>query len=130
MGLFGRRGNGSPSGRSTQQLQIPDEYASRAGQAYSAADFATAANLYADAIDKLHTMYVIGDCAYRQPSSADDAILGGIVSAVGAGRAVNPTADYSQLVERSRAYLGQIAETAARLGYDSNPYQRAIAELR
>ena len=71
MGLFNRNKAGSK--RSPSSLQIPDELAQRAHTQYGSSNFMTAAELYSQAVDKLHTMYVVGECKYRQPSQLSTA---------------------------------------------------------
>jgi len=106
MGLFNR--SKASSTRSASSLQIPDELAQRAELAYGSANFIAAAELYSSAVDKLHTMYVVGQCRYRQPSQSDASIAEGLVSAVGAALATDPNAPVRSLVEQSIGYLREI----------------------
>lgn len=108
MGIFKRRN--APSASSAAPLQVPDELAQRAQIKYGSADFAAAAELYSEAVDKLHTMYVVGECRYRQPSRSDASITEGLVSAVGAALAMDSNAPVRPLAEQSIGYLSQIIE--------------------
>lgn len=96
------------SGRSAAPLQVPDELAESAHTRYGNADFVAAAELYGEAVDKLHTMYVVGACKYRQPSRSDARITEGLVAAVGAALAMDSNAPVHPLAEQSIGYLGQI----------------------
>lgn len=125
MGIFSRKGSARPA--PTDQ-QPPDRFADEAALKYGVADFAEAASLYAEAIDKLHTMYVIGGCKYRSPSSDDQRILDGIVSSVGAAKAMGEEASSSDIV-RSASYLEQIAALPATASFQ-HEYTNAIGELR
>lgn len=109
VGLFNRNKSASKSS-TPSSLQIPDQFAQRAREAYGNSDFVRAAELYSDAVDKLHTMYVMANppCAVRKPSPSDALITQGIVSAVGAALAVDPTAPVREMAERSIAYLNEI----------------------
>lgn len=82
MGRFNRGKAGSRG--SPSSLQIPDELAQRAHIQYGSSNFMSAVDLYSQAVDKLHTMYVVGECKHRQPSQSDAPIIEGLVSAVGA----------------------------------------------
>jgi len=108
MGLFNRSKESST--RSAASLQIPDELAQSAHIEYGSSNFVAAAELYSKAVDKLHTMYVIGECKYRQPSQSDSSITAGLVSAVGAALAMDSNAPVRSLAEQSIGYLSQIME--------------------
>jgi hypothetical protein len=108
MGLFNRSKAGSK--RSPSSLQIPDELAQRAHIQYGSSNFVAAVDLYSQAVDKLHTMYVVGECKYRQPSQSDASIMEGLVSAVGAALAVDSNAPVQSFAEQSVGYLTQIME--------------------
>lgn len=108
MGLFNRSKAGSK--RSPSTLQIPDELAQRAHIQYGSANFVAATELYSQAVDKLHTMYVVGECKYRQPSQSDTSIMEGLISAVEAALAMDSNAPVRPLAEQSIGYLGQITE--------------------
>lgn len=126
MGLFKRR-NVAPAS-SVAPLQVPDELAQRAQIKYGSAEFVAAAELYSKAVDKLHTMYVIGECKHRQPSRADASITEGLVSAVGAALAMDPNAPVRPLAEQSIGYLSQIIELPqAKSVFDL--YEDAISKL-
>lgn len=126
MGLFNRKDrNESAPGSS---VQIPDKLAQRAQLAYGESSFTEAAELYSEAVDKLHTMYVVGDCKYRKPSREDSKITEGLVSAVGAALAMDANAPVRPLAEKSISYLTQIVQLEqARQAADL--YQSAIAGL-
>jgi hypothetical protein len=113
---------------STAPLQVPDELASKARTEYGNARFAAAAALYSEAVDKLHTMYVIGRCRYREPSSSDAPITEGLASSVGAALAMDSSVPVRSLIERSTNYLGEILEMPQAASVSST-YQSAIAEL-
>jgi hypothetical protein len=126
MGLFNRSKAGSK--RSPSSLQIPDELAQRAHTQYGNSNFVAAAELYSQAVDKLHTMYVVGQCKYRQPSQSDTSIMEGLVSAVEAALAIDSNAPVRSLAEQSLGYLRQIIELPqARLA--AGLYEFAIREL-
>jgi hypothetical protein len=118
-----RKSSRNPAGTST--LQIPDQLAERAKLAYGSQDFEGAFTLYTEAIDKLHTMYVMGGCKYRRPSEDDLPILHGIVSALGAAKSVNGAFDPSQGVQQSCLYLEQIARKAG----GSGVYEATLHDL-
>lgn len=123
MGLFNRNKRTRAG-----TVQIPDELAQRAQIEYGNSSFPAAANLYADAVDKLHTMYVIGQCQYRQPSQSDSSITQGLASAVGAALAMDPSVQMRSLIVRSIGYLSEILQTPqAKLV--SNVYERTMSEL-
>jgi hypothetical protein len=107
MGLFNRNKAASPGAGGSQQ--IPDELAQRAQLAYGSADFVRAAELFSQAVDKLHTMYAVGNAAFRQPSEADAPITQGLVSAVGAAIAAEHGLAVRQYAEQSIGYLSEIA---------------------
>ncbi len=126
MGLFNRSKTGS--NRSSSSLQIPDELAQRAHSQYASSNFMAAAELYSQAVDKLHTMYVVGECRYRQPSQSDSSIMEGLVSAVEGALAMDSNAPVRSLAEQSIGYLTQIiALPQARPA--ANIYEFAIREL-
>lgn len=133
VGLFNRAKSASASSGST--LQIPDQFAERARGAYGNSDFVRAAELYGDAIDKLHTMYVMASppCALRRPSQSDASITEGIVSAVGAALAMDSRAPVQNVAERSIGYLNEIIALPQATPM-ANLYETAIrgldAELR
>lgn len=126
MGLFSRKPGKPP-------LQVPDELAQQAAAAYGTARFASAAESYATAIDKIHTMCVLAapSSRIRAPGAQDQPILDGFVSSVGATLAMDPTAGIDSLVERTCAYLRDIADAA---GTEANRYlvcaSHAESELR
>ena len=132
MPLFGRkRSDVGPAGSAAQP---PDEFGEQARLAYGSQQFSEALELYARAIDKLHTMYVMGGCQYRQPSQADEYIVTGFVSALGAAKAISPSADFAGQAEPPIGYLSQIADAASQRGLDPSIYSRAAndasSELR
>ena len=126
MGLF-NRSKAEPAGTTTT-LQVPDELASKARVEYGNARFAAAASLYSEAVDKLHTMYVVGQCRYRQPSASDAPITEGLASAVGAALAMDSSVPVRSLIEKSTHYLGEILQMPQAASV-SNTYQAALAEL-
>jgi hypothetical protein len=120
-----RQGN---SGSTAASLQVPDELAQRAHIQYGSSNFLAAAELYSQAVDKLHTMYVVGECKYRRPSDSDIPIMEGLVSAVEAALSMNSDAPVRPLAEQSIGYLGQIIELPqARPA--ARAYEFAIREL-
>lgn len=125
MSLFSRKEKSAPSPRQQTDLQPPDEYGQQAQVAYGSQQFHRAFELYCNAIDKLHTMYVMGDCRYRQPSSGDVYILDGFVSATGAAKAVDPDLSIKNEIERLVNYLNQIVEVARQRSSDAGPYMKA-----
>ena len=124
---FFKRAKSAPAG-SEAHLQVPDDLAQRARIQYGNADFYSAAGLYAEAIDKLHTMYVIGQCRYRQPGPADSSIAEGLVSATGAALAMDPQAPIQALVQQSIGYLEQIVQIPQAQA-EAGTYSSAMAEL-
>lgn len=133
MALFGRKK------RPSETLQPPDALAQRAAHAYgtpgsSPHRFAAAASLYAQAIGKLHTMYIMGNATYRRPSAEDQAILDGFVSAVGAAAATDELHAARDEAVGAVHYLEDIAQFAQRLNGDGHRYldaaERAGRELR
>jgi hypothetical protein len=126
VGLF-NRGKGANSG-SPEPLQVPDQLALSAKAEYGNAHFLAAAELYGKAVDKLHTMYVVGDCKYRQPSRSDATITEGLVSAVGAALAMDSNAPVRSLIEQAVGYMDEIVRVPqARPVADM--YQSSINEL-
>ncbi len=126
VGLFGR--NKVKTEGSASALQVPDEIAIRAKIEYGNGRFAAAASLYGESVDKLHTMYVVGGCRYRQPSPSDSPITEGLVSAVGAALAVDPSVPVRSLLERSADYLSQILQMP-QAAAEVSIYESAIGEL-
>ena len=108
MPLFGKRhereGQASP-------LQPPDEFAAKGKAAYGGADFATAAEAYGNAVDKLHTMYVFPapHDRHRQPSGQDQPILQGLISSLGA--AEESGTRQRGVAQQSAGYLRDIGNT-------------------
>jgi hypothetical protein len=107
MGLFGNKKTSA-----TPELQIPDELAQKAALAYVSQQFARAFETYVEAVDKLHTMYVIGEQRFRQAGPRDHAILNGINNSLGAALAIDPTRPVDGSVHSAVAYLAQIAGVA------------------
>lgn len=114
MALFGRRRR--VNAPEATNLQPPDEYARRGAVYYGNQDFANALDMYGEAIDKLHTMYVFPapQDRRRQPSVADESILQGFISSLGAALAMDPSMQVGARVEKAINYLGQIARVAQR----------------
>jgi len=121
MGLFNRS-------KAASSVQIPDELAQRAHRQYGSFNFVAAAELYSQAVDKLHTMYVVGECKYRQPSQSDISIMEGLVSAVEAALARDSNAPVRSLAEQSIGYLRQIVELP-QARPEVRQYEFAIREL-
>jgi len=115
-------------GKPTASLQVPDELAQRARIRYGSSDFMAAAELYSQAVDKLHTMYVVGECKYRRPSELDIPVMEGLVSAVGAALAMDSNAPVRPLAEQSIGYLSQIIELP-QASPAAHAYEFAIREL-
>lgn len=126
MGLF-RRSSVGPAG-SAAPVQIPDKLAQRAQLEYGNSNFVAAAELFSEAVDKLHTMYVVGGCTYRQPSPADALITEGLLSSVGAALAMNEDAPVKSLIEKSSNYLGEIDQMPQARSAGA-VYESAINEL-
>lgn len=110
MGLFSKRS----SSTSDAGLQFPDKLAQQADLEYGTQQFAAAFETYAEAVDKIHTMCVATpqDMRRRTPGPGDQAILSGIQNALGAALAMDSSLDPSSTVERTVAYLWQIADQA------------------
>lgn len=118
MPLFRRRSFSNEPTTSNQQ-QPPDEYAARGAASLAAGDAVTALEAYSSAIDKLHTMYVMGGCRYRQPSPSDNGILEGFVEAAQTVKAERGQAAVVSAVQKASNYLAQIAEAAS--GANAHP---------
>jgi hypothetical protein len=130
MGLFSKRNNTATTKAEPQgQLQIPDELAQRAALAYGSQQFTSAAEAYAQAVDKLHTMYAVGNCQFRQPSPDDLPILEGLVNSVGAAIAMGSAAAVRQSAESSLHYLGDLERTLSARGQDTQMFRQAIENL-
>jgi hypothetical protein len=130
LGLFsrrrvGERGPVTPS----KPLQVPDELARDAGGRLDAGDFTAALELYAQAIDKLHTMCVIAQrgSRLRDPSEADQPILDGFTTALTAvqGTLGRPRID-QRIIMNATGYLQQIAVEAQEMGLSPERYVSAI----
>lgn len=115
---------------SISSLQIPDQFEQRAQEAYGNSDFVRAVELYSDAVDKLHTMYVMANpaCAVRRPSQSDALITQGIVSAVAVALAMDSNASVRKMAERSIAYLNEII-ALPHTGPVTSLYETAIRGL-
>ena len=95
----------------------------------AAGDLSRAVENYGNAIDKLHTMYVMGDCSYRQPSSSDYGILEGFVKAVKAVQERQGDAAVGAAVQQASSYLTQIADKASQVGAHPSTYLAYVDEL-
>lgn len=109
--------------------QPPDEYAAEGRLLYGSADFVRAVEAFATAVDKMHTMYVVGNASYRRPSPADQGILDGLANSVGAALALNSQAPIRDSAGTALNYLVQIADFAARQGIDAEPYLQCARQL-
>lgn len=109
-------------------MQPPDRLALEAQELYGNQRFAAAFQMYAAAVDKIHTMCVMAAPAsrQRQPGSGDQAILDGLISAAGAALAMDPTLDLKSPSITTMMYLVQIAREA---GDESERYLNASREL-
>lgn len=123
MGLFSKKGP------KAQPLQIPDELALRAADQGAAGNHLAALESYGEAVDKIHTMCVVAQpgSRIRQPGPRDQVILDGFNSALAALVASDPDAGVSSTVERTVAYLHQIAGEA---GPESGRYHSAIGAIQ
>ena len=123
VGLFKKKTSGSTDG----QRQYPDELADRAEQLYGSQQFGAAADQFALAVDKLHTMLVATPESnrIRQPGPRDQAILDGLRNSVGASKATGQSFD-TAAIESALAYLGQIERTA---GAEAGRYASAIRDI-
>jgi hypothetical protein len=121
MGLFSRK---APR----PEQQIPDELASQAVSQYGSGDFLAALETYGQAIDKIHTMCVVANPSsrIRTPGAQDQMILDGFNNSLGAALETNAHANLSAVVERTVAYLSQIAGEA---GPESPRYLSAIESI-
>ena len=129
MGIFKRHQPAQSVIVRQQGLQPPDAKAVEAKDLYGHQSFAASLEKYNEAIDKLHTMYVIGGNRYRTPSSDDDPILNGFVSALGASLAMNSREPIDQAVAQACGYLRQIEELCIASGIDGRRYAVAIADI-
>jgi hypothetical protein len=125
MALFSRRGKRAPS---PDGQQIPDRLGEQAALSYGIADFAAAFEQYAEAVDKIHTMCVLANRSsrIRVPGEQDQPILDGLVNSLGAALTSGATFNPHESVERSVAYLLQIADAA---GGEAARYRNAAQEL-
>jgi hypothetical protein len=126
MGLFSRNKSTPSSAPAAVEMQPPDELAQRGGVAYEGSDFTYAAELYGDAVDKLHTMYVMGGARYRKPSDSDRPILDGLVNSVGAAIASGRIADVRHHAERACHYLAEIDQMVPPQASGPSIYRQAI----
>jgi hypothetical protein len=128
--IFGREENAYVGGQETT-LQYPDELAIEAKQLYGNQKFGAAVEKYSDAIDKLHTMYVMAarSSRMRTPGPNDLYILDGFESALGAAQASGQVADSEGLREKTVYYLRDITDTIEREGGDGGIYRGAINRI-
>lgn len=135
MALFGRDGKAKgrraapPKTKGTPSMQIPDKLAEDASYFYGNQQFLAAFEKFGDTIDKLHTMYVTASQRIREPSSNDDVIRDGFVSALGASLAVDKNAWLGNAPEVSTSYLLQIADLCDREGLDDRRYRAAVTAI-
>jgi hypothetical protein len=124
VGFFSRKTPPTPK----TELQVPDELALEAANHYGHAEFLAAANAFATAIDKIHTMSVVAPAGsrIRTAGSHDQEILDGFNKSLGAVLAMDATAAISALVERTLAYLGEIAQEA---GPEAERYITAMTDI-
>ena len=128
MGLFSRGGKGKgPAG--ADRAQPPDEYGATGAAALAAGNAQAALEAYMNAIDKLHTMYVIGRFQYRTPPAGDYALLEGFVSAAQAVKAERGEAAIARAVEQTANYLGQIADALPTVGAPPSTYLAYLDQL-
>jgi hypothetical protein len=128
MGLFSKRSN-EPAQPAQPQLQIPDELAQKAALEYGSQQFSAAAGLYAAAVDKLHTMYAIGNCKFREPSADDMPILQGLVNSVGAAVAMGSGPAVRQPAASALHYLADIEQTLSARGQNVGMFRQATDNL-
>lgn len=124
MGFFSRRSEPKRGGTS---LQPPDEQAALGSAALESGDTMSALESYYNAVDKLHTMYVIGGCQYRRPSLDDAEILAGLLTSA-EQTAGDPAA--AGLVHRSCLYLEQVAQAASTHGANPSMYLGYLEKLQ
>lgn len=124
MGLF-RKSNKSRS------QQPPDRLATEAREKYQSQDFEKALDLFGEAIDKLHTMYVFASPGqrHRQPSSDDILIIEGFLMSLGAVLENNRNADIDAIVQRTTGYLTQIAQTVQGESGNAEPYMEGVQRI-
>ena len=125
MGFFRKSRDTATHGHVTD-VQPPDEHGRRAQMHYGNNQFVPAAEAFGVAIDKMHTMYVIGGMRFRQPSNDDSYIVEGLVSSIGAARAMDPGVDLTQIGTRAVHYLEEIADAVDAAGYDAASYREGI----
>ncbi|GGM16080.1 hypothetical protein GCM10011594_40110 [Nakamurella endophytica] len=106
--------------------------ATRAHTLYTQHKFGGALELYAEAIDKIHTMCVVAkpESRIRTPSESDAAIIDGFVDALGAALATNQSADAVSIASRTQGYLTQIGQEAARQGINATVYIAGCESIR
>lgn len=112
-------------------LQYPDQLAHEAKILYGNQKFRDALEKYGDAIDKLHTMYVIAERSRRQrnPGPDDLYILNGFESALGASKASAQIVDTETFAKQPAHYLQEIVHTIEREGGDARIYIDAVDRI-
>jgi hypothetical protein len=125
--LFSRKGT-NRQGKAAP-LQVPDELALKAADQARAGNNLGSLETYEEAVDKIHTMCVVAQpgSRIRQPGPQDQGILDGFTSALAAVLSADAEAPVSSTVERTVAYLQQIAGEA---GPESGRYLDAIDSIQ
>lgn len=118
----------SRKGQRTQQLQVPDELALKARAQADGGNHGAAFETYGEAIDKIHTMCVVAapGSRLRHPGAQDQEILDGFNEALAAVLRADPGSSVANTVDRTLAYLHEIAREA---GVESGRYTAAIQAI-
>jgi hypothetical protein len=110
----------------------PQRAGAQALTAYQAKEYSLAFLLYVEAIDRLHEVFVAGECRARRPSAGDEGLLDGLVAAFRAARHAAPANQpLPDDVEAAFAHVvAQLREIAEALDPPSRtPYNTAIRRL-
>jgi hypothetical protein len=130
--LFGG-GDGEDRGRHAadpaELAFSPESYGEAAKVRYGHQNFGAAMVLYGNAIDLIHTQYLVLNMQHRQPSTADTWIVDGFVSAVGASLAMHPDAPVDDEVREATHRLRTIASMCERVGTSSFLDRNALDQL-
>jgi hypothetical protein len=122
--VFGKR-KPKASPQPSEAKQYPDELADAAAVEYGSGCYATAAEGFATAIDKLHTMEMVAANPIRCPGDQDQYILDGLRNSVGAALAAGQVLD-RHIVESAMAYLRAIGANA---GPEGGRYLQAVSDI-
>lgn len=106
-----------------------EEAGEAAKQAYGNARFVEAFQLYVKAIDRLHDFYVFEQFRNREPGPRDAWLVEGMVSSLGAARAMDPNADVAISVREATHRLRTIASATENAGGNPILYRHGLEGL-